>query len=372
MAVYALTPLLEIVGACKLVVSLALMGVPIATALLMEETGADRYWALLTIPAMYSFNYAWGLLNFIVATPIGLLFLTYVMRYTRKPTLRSSICLGVFAVLLFFCHALICLFFLAIAGIYILSETASVRKALLTLSPLAAAIPVMMVWYSRTKSDAASQGFIWDLGWVHSIDSFALGGRLTGFLPRLLGMKSGPICLMFGVTLFVLPFLAGARPIKRNAVWAPFAVCVYVLLFAPITAFGVWAISHRFTIFALPFFVVGLGRSCALRPVWRGAVIVLLIAWIALMTSNAIRYDADARGFEQILSSMEPNQRALSLMFIQGNELYPSPVFLHFPAWYSATKEGVVDMNFALWPTELIRYRPDKVPRVRIIESRII
>ncbi len=365
MSVDILTPLLGIVAACKVVVALALMGVPIATAFLMEETGADPYWALLTIPAMYSFTYTWGFLNFIVATPIGLLFLIYVMRHTRKPTLQSSICLGVLAVLLFFCHALICLFFLAIACLYVLTEIPDLRRAILTLSPLAAAFPIMLVWYSRTKSSAGSQGFSWGLAWINSDDPWALGGRVTGFFPRLLGLRPSAICFIFGVTLFVLPFLAGAKPIKRVSVWVPLAVCVYVLLFAPIEAFHTWAISHRFTMFALPFFVIALEQPKALRP-WRGALLVLLIGWIAFMTWRAVRYDAVARDFNQILSRMEPNQRALSLVFVPGSELYPSPVFLHFPAWYSATKDGVVDMNFALWPTELVLYRPADTPPVKI------
>jgi hypothetical protein len=78
--------------------------------------------------------------------------------------------------------------------------------------------------------------------------------------------------------------------------------------------------------------------------------------------SATLRYDAEARGFKQILSDMEPNQRALSLMFIQTSQGFPAPVFLHFPAWYSATKQGVVDVNFAVFAVELVRYRPGEVP----------
>src|SRR5271165_5332872 len=63
LAIYALTPLLGIVSAAKLVISLALIGIPVSTALLMRETGADLYWALLTIPPIYGFSYTWGFVN---------------------------------------------------------------------------------------------------------------------------------------------------------------------------------------------------------------------------------------------------------------------------------------------------------------------
>ncbi|MGA3128947.1 MAG: hypothetical protein ABSD13_19810 [Candidatus Korobacteraceae bacterium] len=88
----------------------------------------------------------------------------------------------------------------------------------------------------------------------------------------------------------------------------------------------------------------------------------MLVAWISMTISATLRYDAEARGFKQILSDMEPNQRALSLMFIQTSQGFPAPVFLHFPAWYSATKQGVVDVNFAVFAVELVRYRPGEVP----------
>ena len=71
-----------------------------------KRPDADRYWALLTIPAMYGFSYSWGFLNFLVATPIGLLFLVMFMRHTRKPSLRSSVYVALFSILLFFSHAL--------------------------------------------------------------------------------------------------------------------------------------------------------------------------------------------------------------------------------------------------------------------------
>src|SRR5262249_12558452 len=70
--VYVLVPIPGMVAACKLVISLALMALPLSTALVMTETGTDRRWALLAIPAMYGFSYQWGFLNFLVAAPIGL------------------------------------------------------------------------------------------------------------------------------------------------------------------------------------------------------------------------------------------------------------------------------------------------------------
>ena len=367
LVIYAITPVLGIVSAAKLVVSLALLGIPICTALLMFETGADVYWALLTIPSVYGFSYSWGFVNFIVAAPLGLLFLALVMRQVRRPSLHRSFWLAMLAVLLFFSHALICIFFGMIALAYIAAETGNLRHTIRLCAPIATPLPIMLLWYLKTKSNAlAQEAVVWDLGWMSSPNAIALGGRITGFFPRLLGLEPRPMCLGLGVLLFVLPFLAGARPVKRLAVWIPLAICVSTLLFAPTKVFSGWAVAYRFTIFVLPFFVLGLRQSGVVRPLWRAATLLLLVAWLAITTRTTLHYNAEARSFNRILSSMEPNQRALSLMYIPDTNLFSAPVFLHYPAWYSATRQGVVDMNFALWPVELVRYRPADTPPIGI------
>jgi len=359
MLVYALAPVLGIVVACKVVVAISAAALPLSTAVLMKETGADRYWALLTIPAMYGFSYNWGFLNFLVATPIGLLFLALFIRHTRKPALRSTVYLALLSIVLFFSHALIYLFFGMIACLYALLDTRNVRRTILAISPMAAAVPLTALWFLRTKSDPGVQDPVfWDLNWIAAADPHLWGGRITGFFPRLLGFRPEWFCVLFGIALFVLPFLAGVRLSRRPAVWMPLAVCVAVILFAPTGGHSAWAVAQRFTVFTLPFFVIGLEKRPVERSLWRATAVFLLVGWSIIIAAATVRYNAEAKGFTQVLSAMEPNQRVLSLMFNQEAAGSRAPLFVHFPAWYSATKQGVVDMNFAVFPVALVRYRP--------------
>jgi hypothetical protein len=366
MAIYALTPLLGIVAACKLVISAALAGLPVSTSLLMKETGADRKWALLTIPAMYGFAYGWGFLNFLVAAPVGLIFLAFVMRHVRKPNWVTSVWLAIFAVLLFFCHALICGFFGLIACAFILAEAGAIRKAFVAMMPMASVLPFVMIWYLRTKSHPSAQApIVWDLGWVHSVYPTSLGGRASGFFRRMLGLRANRICITVGASFFAIPLLAGARPAKRLAVWIPFAVCLIVLLFLPTTVMGTSFVYERFTVFALPFFLLGMIPAKTGHPAWRRVAVFLIIVWVAIIAARTVRYDSEARDFNQILSKMDSNQRAMSLIFNQGTDPSPFPIFLHFPAWYSGTKGGVVDFSFAQFYPELVVYKPSRAPVVR-------
>jgi hypothetical protein len=67
-----------------------------------------------------------------------------------------------------------------------------------------------------------------------------------------------------------------------------------------------------------------------------------------------------------VLTHMEPNQRALSLVFEWQLDSMPVPVFRHYPAWYSAIKKGVVDMSFAMCYPQIVVYKPSKMPALPI------
>jgi hypothetical protein len=139
------------------------------------------------------------------------------------------------------------------------------------------------------------------------------------------------------------------------------------LLFAPGFFYGTDFIFQRFTVFALPLFLILLERRPdGATPRWSWPACVALVAgWIAVASLNAVAYEAEAAGFDEILAHMEPGQRALSLAFERDRDGTIAPPFLHFPAWYSAVKRGVVDPSGAASMAAPVVYRPDRRPVAR-------
>jgi hypothetical protein len=395
--IYVLAPLLGIVLACKVVVTLALAGLPLSTALLLRETGSDVYWALLTIPAMYGFSYHWGLINYLLATPLGMIFLWLVMRHTRAPSVKSSLALAVLINVLFFCHALICAFFGLISAGYVICSRKTFKETLLGVAPLAAVIPVMVIWALKALSprQVVNLPVVWGLDWFNIDTRNYYGsttwaqrpnpgwGRINGFFPRVLGTRPSLVWTIYGIALFSLPLLAGARFRRRPAMWVPLIVCAAMLLFLPEGAFDAAFVHARFAVFALPFFLFALeprGKSSVPRnmavkgkaskarkkPAFglrREHLVAalgtgLVILWIAVVSLRAVDFDSQVKGFENVLSRMEPGQRVLSLMGMREDASSIAPTFLHFTAWYSAEKRGVVDPNFAAGIVEMVVYRP--------------
>ena len=386
MAVYVLVPLLGLVTAGKVVLSAALAGLPVCTALLLEETGADSFWAVLTIPCMYGFSYQWGFLNFLVAVPIGLAFLVVIMRNLRAPLPQGQILAAILAALLFFSHVLMFALSVLAAAAYVLLESRDVRRTARAMLPVACVLPAAVLWYVRIQRDVRTHiSLLWDLDWFRPEGAVSLGGRLNGFLPRMLGVEASAICLLMGAVLFILPLLAGARPAKRAAVWSPLLIVVCVLLFCPTGAMGTEFLYQRFTVLALPFYLCVLAVPRATPPLGRVVAILFVGFWVILHGIRTLRCNADAQGFAKVLEAMEPNQRALSLIFnpwpgeqppsasggliaffAPVTDLVRAPVFVHYPEWYSAMKMGVVDVSFALVYSELVIYRSDRMPAVEL------
>jgi hypothetical protein len=378
---FALMPLVGIVVACKVVVSLALASTPLATALVMTETGTDRRFALLAIPAMYGFSFQWGFLNFLVAGPLGLAFVWLALRQAKRPTRVGGVALGVAILLLFFCHALICLFFGSIAGGILLAGGDTLRTRIARLLPLAAVVPVMVVWgFGAMTSPVAQRPIDWDLNWLTTHDAYYTRladwattdgwgwGRLAGILPRLLGVRPGLLSTLVGLSLFLLPLAAGARFSRRPVVWVPFALCMVTLLVLPATLFGINLTFQRFTGFLLPLYLITLRQAPdRQRPRWTWPACALLSAgWIAVVAFHTVQYERDAAGFDEVLARMEPGERALTFAFERDSDGAIAPPFLHYPAWYSALKQGVVDPSVAGSHVQLVLYRPERQPLARL------
>jgi hypothetical protein len=222
----------------------------------------------------------------------------------------------------------------------------------------------------------------WDLSWFSTIDSYYVfmaswvnpeqveWGRVNGFIPRLLGVRPEISTTICGLALFSLPLLAGSRITTSRTRLIPLGVVVTVLLLSPSLFFGVAFVFQRFTFLALPFFFFILdGPRVVTHPYQqslRWLAPIFAFGWIAFMSNNALQFNKDANGFENILAKMEPGKRALSLMFERDDSASIAPTFVHFAAWYSALKSGVTDPSFAVTQIQPVTYRASQRPTVGI------
>ncbi|MGH9410831.1 MAG: hypothetical protein ACRD1V_15415 [Vicinamibacterales bacterium] len=372
--VFGLSFVVGIVAACKIVVSLTIAGIPISAAALIAEADGEPRWALLAVPAMYGFDYQWGFLNFLVAVPLGLLFLALVVRVSKRPARRGLILVGLALNGLFFCHAMIAIACGAAAGLILLAQGSDWRTRVRLLLPIVSVIPLMAIWGLLTSEHPdAQQPIFWDLGWLRTtedyysweaswaVDGFGWG-RLAGILPRALGAQPSIALYIFGGALLLIPAFSGARLRRDIRCWAPVLVCAAILFLAPSSTFGAYYVAERFAVFVLPLYALLWTAPAPRRARWQAPWIwcaLLLAAWISVVVSHTVAYQREAAGFTTVLSRLQPRERVMSFPFDRDSPDGIAPLFLHFSAWYGALDGGIVDPSLAVHHVELVRYRPD-------------
>lgn len=374
----ALAPITGIAVACKIAISLAIAATPLASRFLLRQVGADPYLAWLSFPALYGFAYQWGFVNFLMAAPLGLLMLAFIWRREQDVSIRTSLLIALLFNFLLFCHALALALFGTIATLVWICRARSLKSLISHAWPLATVIPPAIIWVISTSSHpAVSVPNLWDLDWFSTIEGYyatiaswtnesaAAWGRVNGLFPRLFGIRSEAFSLAVGLVVVTLPF-GIARFRFSLPRFIPLAVCVLVLLLVPSYLFGAFYIYQRFTQYILPFYLLlfvpveGLSQSFP-RKVIRMLPPVIAFLWIGMMTHRALDFDRDAQDFKQAIASIPEEKRVLSLVFLREDNYSIAPTFLHFPAWYSALKRGVVDRSFAVTQVQPVVYRPTAI-----------
>ncbi|HET8538438.1 MAG TPA: hypothetical protein VFL83_01070 [Anaeromyxobacter sp.] len=351
----------SVVVAVKIVVTLAILALPLSMQLLLDRVGGDRYWALAGFPLAFGVAFYWGLLNYLVALPAGIAFVALAASYAAAPTLRRGVVLGLAGCVLYLAHALVLATCGAAAVAVIALRARGLRRAFVRALPLAAPFAVAIAWARWTHATETQ---------VQRVPAWNLGLRRIWELPSVLlgrtfpddgiGVAETAVIVLVAATV---P-LAGRRLGRDVARWLPAAVCTAAFLLSPSVVFGTALIHERFAVLAGAFLVVAAaplagGPATVRLRVARGAVVAVAVGWLIVLGGRFRGFDAEAAGFDTVAAHMVPHRKALGLIFTPASAHVPGAPHLHAIAWYQAQKGGVVGFSFATFFPELIRYGPN-------------
>jgi hypothetical protein len=341
--------------AVKVVVTLAILALPISMQLLLDRYGGDRFWALLGFPLAFGVAFYWGLFNYLVAIPAGVVFVALAVRYAEDPTLRRAVVLGVAGCGLYIAHALILGVCGVVAFALIAARSGSFRALFIRALPLGVplAFAAAWAWWTYSTESHVRQGIAWDLG-LHRfrmLPLVLLGGS---------GVVETAAVLLMAATLL----LAATSRGRAAARWLPAATCVAGYLLAPSSAFGTAIICARIAELAAVFTIVAAAPLASPSPtrrtlVARTAILALALGWMVVLTGRFRAFDADAVGLDTLIAEIPPSQKVLGLILEQDTPSAPSPAFLHAGAWYQAEKGGVFGFSCAAFFTALVRHGPN-------------
>lgn len=359
---------MPVVVALKVALTAGYFGFVSAGVALRKEFGADGRLDWLLLPGYFGFAFHYGFLTFLVAAPLGLLFLLAGRRYAMAPTPWRAAAMIAAGLGLLCAHGLVFLFSVAVS-LCIAAVKVDRRRLVSAVAPYAVLGVVAIAFFvnARVHDPALAQGpapinFEWDkLGGWHRILAFpdyVVTSTLHDY--RLL-----PIVLLMAAA----PFALGDRPSRELWVWVPFAVVVGLWLIVPGEAARTNYLYHRFALFLLPTYAL-LFRDAGSTPKGRTMAVEAGLAALCWLFFGAValrerRFARESASFEDVLAAAEPNERAMSVVLDPTSAAWPHPWAYHtYAVWYQVDRGGFVDFNFAAMLPEMVRFRPGRTPKI--------
>ncbi|SDI05697.1 hypothetical protein SAMN05216466_116140 [Paraburkholderia phenazinium] len=372
---YALATALSFVmpatAAVKLVLTLAYYGFVTSCVLLRKRIGGEARLDWLFLPAFFGFAYEYGFFTFLVAAPLGVLFLLVALRYADQPTTRRGTALLAAGVGMFFSHGLVFLFVSAIGmAFHFTTLRRRTARAIAALWPYVSlgVLCVVYAWLHRNV-DLTSMypfGIQWGKVWLRPLTLLVFP---WGIYPDI-GSS-----LQASIVLLAAPLMLNLRVNRTPAALTPMAVTVVVWLGLPSLGMNTFYVFQRFGLFIFPFYALMFCRADAAiashgfsqgRAAAGQALLALVcIAFVGIQAKETLDFAAESADFESVMDATEPAQRALTLIIDKGSPAAGNPVaYDNFPAWYQAERQGLTDLNFAWFPALIVRYRLDRLPAV--------
>jgi hypothetical protein len=348
--------------AIKLVMTVGVVALPWSMARLLRYAGVDRWWALLGFPLALGFSFQWGFFSWIVAVPLFLLVLPSTLAYAQRPTLRGGVVVAVVGAAMFFAHGLILLLFLAVTGAAVVAAARPRRRAPAALLPLLVPLGLAVAWrltIPRTETDLGvlSHARPWAFFWLRPIEWLSLSTSAS----------FEPVAVGFGCAAVALLVAAGLRPSRERLRWVPFAVAAAFYGFMPWAAVNTAYLYQRFALFLIPLALLGFDAGPRRVPArWLQAATLALVLGVIGRNAMLFRsFNAEARGFNEVVAAAAPAPRLIYLAYDAGAPGFVTSPFLHFSAYVQAEKGGTINFSFAQDAVAAIQYRPGRGSRTR-------
>ncbi len=359
--------ILPVAAALKLVLTLAYYGFVAACVLLRRRMGADRRVDWLAVTGFFGLAYEYGLFPFLVAAPVVMAFIVVALEHARAPQGRPAWVAGswlcLVGLVLFFTHGLAFLF-ANLAGVaFLLRERRPFARLLAGVVPYGL-FAVLCLAYVLTQVHGAA--------WASNAQT---GPQWPGLFSGMKHFLSFPIgaprldwLLAPLVPLFLfLPLLLGCRFNRQDkSAFVPILVLLLWLAVVPDSFNEDWFVTERFALFLLPFYGLLFAPSkqgARLQTLARFGLPILCCGFLAIHVARLVSFARESQSFDEVLAAVPSGQRAEARVLDIASPAAQNPMaYTSFPLWYQAEKGGLVDFNFAYFPTQVVTYRAGKSP----------
>ncbi|HXU34571.1 MAG TPA: hypothetical protein VN851_28680 [Thermoanaerobaculia bacterium] len=372
--------LLPIEGAGKLVVSLSLLAVPLAAALLCRRTGRPAWYALLALGLTYNDAFSWGFVDNLIAYPLVLLGLALADRFFDQPFgARSWTILAALGLLFYTVHLEFLLIFAGAVGWLALVRRPRFSRLALQVSSMVPGLALGMgaLAWAHLHAAEAMTGYQQRLAAEPS--HFAPLAARIAHMPSILfsGTADGGCYLLTAILLGVVLVLAvprseaesgnGGGALYRTR-FLSLAAWVALLYFVLPNYTRGYLVSDRLLPLAVMLAIPGLPSLPPESRRLRLAALLTagLLAGQFLRTATGfLAFSSEVEGLGELLDPTEPGQSLAGLIYEPGGERGAHgwdepPTLIHTPAYYQVAKGGRIHFSFVQFFNSPVAYRPGK------------
>lgn len=377
-ALGALSGLVSLATAAKLLVGAQVLALPLACARLLSAAGRSTWPALLAFPLAYSMPLHYGLVAFVLALPLMLWFLAESVdgaAWSARPR-RQALLAGALALALFFTHLEAWAVGLAGGLVAILLQPAPRRvRAVGVVALLPSVVPCALylgrvtpsplkVLVSERARELATNGVVHDLFSrfkglpVHLLRGFTDRSDLTASY------------LIFG--LIALAALAGLRRPALTPSAAPIAVGFLAYFGLPHHALPhAYSVYPRFAVVlaALALLLVP-GKLCELsaraRTACAGAVGLAVALWGLVLVHKYSEHGRELADFEELMRQVPAGLASGGLVFdAESRVIDVGGLFTGVPAYYVSERAAPTSstwLYYCTWPQLPCRMKGPDAP----------
>lgn len=326
------------------------------------KLGMPKAWAYSFLLLPFGFAYQWGFLNFLVAAPLGFLFLIIVLERREKISIKNSLCLIFFVNLLFVAHLLILIFFCIIAAFLMLNPWEGMKKWILRIWPILTVLPLTIFWIvlSLMLAPETKDHILW---------SFGLN-RVYEFAPGLVSAPAVSWGYFVAVFFLFLPWMYGAAVKRSWVAWLPFILYVIWMMFVPNYIGGNYFTYQRFALFGLPLYFIGfyvVDRAVLLSRymILSCGTFALSLLVIFVNVINVHSFNLEIKEYQSVVREAEPGRRMVMMAFNNMSKSNSeAPIILHMAGWYQAEHLGLAEFNFSRFWALPLQYKNKSGPGI--------
>ncbi|MDR1350026.1 MAG: hypothetical protein LBJ59_04460 [Zoogloeaceae bacterium] len=413
--IYLLLALIfPILIATKLVICLTFFAFVLSFSFLRKKFDAPSSLDWLLIPAFFGFAYEFGFLNFLLAAPVGVLFYVLILNFIQNGNLKSAFLVLASGILLAFSHLLIFAFFGLTTFIHILLSKNLLKNKKLSIFFFYVFFALILLGFlGREDSLASYYGyksnilFAWQrMKWSWSLlgtNNFqqhldaagATRNFLESFSSKFVGLPAFAfgggysllVQIIFFMCVLLLPFACGYRFSRKIPSYSLLFSFLLVWFTLPHYIMNTLFIFQRFAMFFIPAYILcfvknpetnlqyalqknartnHLLQSIDKKKIAKISIYALIIIALLFHPLNDIcTFMGKARELRTLIERIPGNQRALSLIFHKKEDRNPH-IYNFLPNWYQSMNNGWVDLNFAGASPQIVRFRPEKIPEIRL------